>query len=757
MTQFEEYLQNGWALTPVRRGTKKPHLTGWQLQDNSIHSVNDAYKIEESAGLLLAHCDPPFMTLDVDDFLGAKKWLNKRGVDLAALLLADTVQISSGRSNRAKLLYTMDKPRLTHKIIEAAKTILEFRCADRNGGSVQDVLPPSIHPDTLQPYTWKGDWHCVPEAPSSLLAIWDEISSPPKRIQSLDVGVDVPACTADELRQTLSRLDPNPESQWWQVLAICTTTGLPGVKEIARKWSRGSTKHTDREFDQKWEHALSRANRDDNLSYGTLVWMARKHAPSLDTRPTELVTGNRLVQGFKECSRADYRNTDLGNVDRFTDVTKGNVRFVPALSQWIGWHTARWEAMPNAFEVGRYVARSIYAEAQQEVEDDKREKLIRWGLNSQQKPRLDAMISLAKQSHKVLLPDLSLDSSPKLLGVANGTVDLETGELLSPNRDRFITKSTGVTYDPQADCPRWKQFISEIMGGDVELIQFLHRLAGYALWGANPEQVVAILHGSGSNGKSTFVSVLQQVLGDYARQVDPTSLMARPGQSGGGPRDDLVRLYRARLAIAVESGEGDSLDEGLIKTVSGGDHIYARAMYAKQGIEFTPEFLLMLATNHKPVIKGTDYAIWRRLILIPFERSFKKDNRDRNLADQLNNERVGIIRWMVQGCMDWRVNGLSPPAKVRIATEEYRGEMDILGDWIEASCNEIQGAVTPTRDLYRNYKDWCESEGQRAFGNRWFGRNLANKGYTDKKTNGVRCRVGLQLNQVVQNYHFQGR
>jgi len=698
------------------------------------------------------------MTLDIDDFFEATAYLETKGIDLAQLIQRDeTVQINSGRPNRAKLLYYMDRTRLTRKIVPDGKTILEFRCAVRNGGSVQDVLPPSIHPDTLQPYTWKGDWHCVPEAPSSLLAIWDEISSPPKETQGVDACSDTKTCTADELRQTLSQLDPNPEEEWWRVLAVCATTGVPNAKEIAREWSKGSSKHLDTEFDTKWAHALSRANRDDNLSYRTLVWMARKHASSLDTLPAQLVTGNQLVQSFKKCSRADYRNTDLGNVDRFTDVTKGNVRFVPALSQWIGWDTTRWEAMPNAFEVGRYVARSIYAEAQQKVEDDKRMKLIIWGLNSQQKPRLDAMISLAKQSHNILLPDISLDASPKLLGVANGTVDLETGELLPPNRDRFITKSTGVDYDPQADCPRWTQFISEIMDGDVELIQFLHRLAGYALWGANPEQVVAILHGSGSNGKSTFVSALQQVLGDYVRQVDPTSLMTRRNQNGGGPRDDLVRLYRARLAVSVESGEGDSLDEGLIKTVSGGDHIYARAMYAKQGIEFTPEFLLMLATNHKPVIKGTDYAIWRRLILIPFERSFKKDHRDRNLADQLSNERVGILRWMVQGCMDWSINGLSPPAKVRVATEEYRGEMDILGDWIEACCSNNPDAVTPTRDLYRNYQDWCEAEGLRAFSNRWFGRNLANKGYADKKTNGVRCRVGLQLAQVVRNHHFQGR
>jgi len=272
-----EYLELGWTLTPVKRGTKQPFLKDWANPENAIRGTERTDKLNGAAGLLLAHCNPPLMTLDVDDFHGAAAWLEERDIDLAILLQAeDAVEIVSGRSNRAKLLYRMDRPRFTHKITQDGKTILEFRCADRNRGSVQDVLPPSIHPNTGQAYTWKGDWRCVPEAPRGLLTVWDEAVSPSKRLQGVDVHTGELACTADELRQTLAQLDPDPEEEWWRVLAICATTGLPEAKEIARQWSRGSTKHTDAEFDQKWEHALSRSDRGDSLNYATLVWMARK-------------------------------------------------------------------------------------------------------------------------------------------------------------------------------------------------------------------------------------------------------------------------------------------------------------------------------------------------------------------------------------------------------------------------------------------------------------------------------------------------
>ena len=271
-----EYLAFGWALTPLKCGTKQPFLKDWSKLGNAIQGADSDRELGSSAGLLLAHCDPPLMTLDVDDFQEGATWLEERGIDLVDLLQAeDAVQIVSGRPGRAKLLYRIDRPRSTYKITQDGKTILEFRCADRNGGSVQDVLPPSIHPDMGQPYAWKGDWRCVPEAPANLLSVWDDLISLPQPIQVSKVVSDSPVCTAGELRQALSRLDPDPEEEWWRVLAICATTGLPEAKEIARQWSTGSTKHTDVEFDQKWGHAASRADRVDNLNYRTLAWMAR--------------------------------------------------------------------------------------------------------------------------------------------------------------------------------------------------------------------------------------------------------------------------------------------------------------------------------------------------------------------------------------------------------------------------------------------------------------------------------------------------
>ena len=277
MTLFSEYLEHSWALTPIRNGSKRPLVKSWARPESAICGSENAHKLNGATGLLLNHCDPTLMTLDIDDFHGAEAWLNERGVDLVHLLQAgDAVQIDSGRPNRAKLLYHMDRPRFTHKVIQEGKTVLEFRCADRNGGSVQDVLPPSMHPETGEPYMWKGDWRFVPEVPASLLGVWDDLISPSHLIQRSKVAVDLPACTATELRQTLSRLDPDPEDQWWRVLAICATTGLPEAKEIARQWSKGSTKYIDAEFDQKWEHAMSRSDRADNLSYKSLAWMTRK-------------------------------------------------------------------------------------------------------------------------------------------------------------------------------------------------------------------------------------------------------------------------------------------------------------------------------------------------------------------------------------------------------------------------------------------------------------------------------------------------
>jgi putative DNA primase/helicase len=588
--------------------------------------------------------------------------------------------------------------------------------------------------------------NAIPDTAFALENIQEEIDHLVTRFgrQSETQILALPAqpVVAQRIHSALERIHPDCSYDDWITVGMALkSTHHEKAFDWFNNWSAWGDKYPGAAAcRRKWQSFATQGR----ITLGTLYWLAgRRQSFSMGTDYNEAL--DLILKGLLKFSTHRRLNTDVGNVERFIDITEGNARYVPGLNQWIAWQGRRWEAIPNAFEIARFVACSIHLEKGQVDDDEQRGKVIKWGMKSQEKSRMDAMVDLARQSKDILLPDGMLDASGHLLGVANGTIDLNTGELLSPERDRYITKSTSVSYDPEAPCPRWEQFINEIMDGDVGLAAFLQRLAGYALWGGNPEQVVTILHGTGSNGKSTFVSTLQQVLGDYARQIDPTSLMAHKYGSAGAPRDDLVRLYRARLAVSVESGESDTLDEGLIKMVSGGDVIYARGVYAKRGIEFVPEFLLMLATNHKPVIRGTDYAIWRRLILVLFERAFKEQERDRHLAETLAHELPGILRWMVAGCIAWRAQGLDAPAKVRLATQEYRSEMDILGDWIEACCVVDPGVTTPMADLYRSYSDWCESEGSRAFSNRRFGRNLGNKGYQNTKQTGQRCRVGLRL------------
>ena len=273
----DQYLQHGFALTPLRPHTKVPLLPNWSDRQNAITTSADLDKSVTSAGLLLAYCSPPLMTLDIDDFEPASAWLDQRGVDISRLLIdSNSVQIVSGVSNHAKLLYRLDRPRPTHQVQSNGRVILEFRCSTRDNGSVQDVVPPSIHPKTGTPYRWSGDWRAIPTVPETLINLWDELTrNGPGQPNSVPICSN-PACTAAGLRETLRYLDPNPEPQWWRVIAAAASTGTPEAKNIAREWSRGSPKHTDAKFEKKWNNALARVEREPRIGFGTLKRMARE-------------------------------------------------------------------------------------------------------------------------------------------------------------------------------------------------------------------------------------------------------------------------------------------------------------------------------------------------------------------------------------------------------------------------------------------------------------------------------------------------
>ena len=208
-------------------------------------------------------------------------------------------------------------------------------------------------------------------------------------------------------------------------------------------------------------------------------------------------------------------------------------------------------------------------------------------------------------------------------------------------------------YDPQAQGHRLEGFLAEIFQGNQDLIRFVRQYLGYCLTGSTQEQCFTIFYGSGANGKSTLCKTIQRILGDYASQSPIETFLVK---HGSGIPNDVARLHSARAVFAGESEDGQRLAESLVKQVTGGDLMAARFLH-REFFEFEPRFKLILSTNHKPSIRGTDQAIWRRIRLVPFDVTFPPEQQDKRLPDALWQERDGIFAWMVRGLHDWLANG----------------------------------------------------------------------------------------------------
>ncbi len=352
------------------------------------------------------------------------------------------------------------------------------------------------------------------------------------------------------------------------------------------------------------------------------------------------------------------------------------------------------------------------------------------------------------QSELPIRPE-EFDRDDLLLNVENGTLDLQSLTLREHRREDRITKLAPVRLEPAATCTHWLAFLERIYGGDRELIEFVQRAAGYSLTGETGEQVLFLLHGSGANGKSTLLETLLAMLGDYARPTEFRTLLSR--ENSEAVRNDLAALCGLRMVTAVEVGRGKRLDEATVKQLTGGDTITARKLY-QEFFDFRPRHKLWLAANVKPEIRGTDEAIWRRVLLIPHEVTIPPDERDRGLPSKLRDELPGILNWAIEGLRAWRANGLAPPERVRAATAEYREEMDILGDFIAAKCVLDAKAYAPTGALYTDYESWCRDNGEDAVKKRTFSILLKERGFHDdiKLIGDKKQRVKLGLRLLVQ-------
>jgi len=317
-----------------------------------------------------------------------------------------------------------------------------------------------------------------------------------------------------------------------------------------------------------------------------------------------------------------------------------------------------------------------------------------------------------------------------ILNVLNGTLDLRAGHLRPHQREDLITKLVQAGYDPAATCSRWEAFLDRIMAGNQNLIDFLRRAVGYSLTGSIREQVLFMMYGTGANGKSTFLELIRALLGDYAQQADFNTFLLRHYE---GPRNDLARLMSARFVAATEAESGRPLAEVVVKQLTGGDTIAARFL-RQEFFEYKPQFKLWLAANHKPVVRGTDNAIWRRIKLIPFTVTIPEPEQDRSLSSKLKEELSGILAWAVGGCLEWQEHGLGEPEEVRAATAAYRDDMDILAEFLSECCIVHPGAKVKASALYKAYTQWCQKCGEKEVKQRTFGMRLSERGVERQRT-----------------------
>ncbi|HEY1656222.1 MAG TPA: phage/plasmid primase, P4 family [Candidatus Tumulicola sp.] len=423
-----------------------------------------------------------------------------------------------------------------------------------------------------------------------------------------------------------------------------------------------------------------------------------------------------------------------------------HLRYCTAAGGWHIWDGQRWTRDDNGAVVRLAEARvdRIIDSASSEPDLKERQRRLNLAMALRKRRGIENVIALAACENDIAVgKPTAFDADPWLLNAANGTIDLRTGQLRPHFSGDLLTKLVPIAFDTVARCDRWEAFLREIFAGNTATIDYLQRAVGYSLTGANLEQVFFVLHGSGANGKTTFLATLVAITGEYGLNARPETFV---GRRDNAATNDLARLRGARFVSSSEIAEGKPLDEAFVKAATGGDIISARFLYGEY-FEFEPVFKLWLGTNHKPVIRGVDEGIWRRVRLIPFEQRFDGDRCDPDLRAKLDGELPGILAWAVRGCLAWQERGLRAPETVTKATAAYRTEMDAFGAFLDEQCVVDPKAVASAGDLLSAYRSWAEAAGEKPLTQRWLGLRLEDRGFRKKRNHAGRvvwCGIGLQ-------------
>jgi putative DNA primase/helicase len=452
----------------------------------------------------------------------------------------------------------------------------------------------------------------------------------------------------------------------------------------------------------------------------------------LAPRPGEARTQSSETSADEQPAQAPLLSDDALAL-MFTEAHRGTLRFTAELGHWHQWTGARWERdiTLHVYDRIRQVCRAAVADCTKER--------VAGQVASAKTVAAVERLARADRAHAATVAEW--DAHEWLLNTPGGVLDLRTGDLQPARPDLYLTKCTAVT--PGGDAPTWRRFVDWATGGDTDLADFLQRVAGYALTGSTREHALFFLHGTGGNGKSTFLGTLTEILGDYAVTSPVDTFTASNGERHP---TELAMLRGARLVQSQETEEGRRWAESKLKALTGGDPIAARFMRG-DFFRFRPEFKLIIAGNHRPHLRSVDEAIRRRFHMVPFAQRISDARRDEELPEKLRREWPGILQWAVDGCQWWLEVGLRPPESVRAETEQYLEAEDSFAAWLEETCDVRSTYSATAADLFASWSAWAERAGEHPGSMKRFSQNLQNRGFAPFRSGhgNVRSFRGLTL------------
>lgn len=741
----QNYIARGWAPIPVPFRQKKAVIAEWQklrIDDSNVEQYFNGRP--SNVGILVGEPSGWIIDIDLDHPLA---------VAMAPDYLPPTASRFGRQSNQnSHWIYRVTAPAKTVQFEVQIEKNKRKKTVEYRSTGCQTVFPGSVHPSG-EVIEWDEDGEPLELAPDELLACVRNLAE----AVALALGLPLKGETAptppvtltrqrvaagrtsvlDRCIKYLAKVPPGIAGQGghnatFYAACLCIRFGLNEAEAMQAMESfnaRCQPPWSSKELEHKLKDARVKV-ADENM-VGVMI----------KDRPASPAPVRRLHDG-DTASPERYNLTDAGNAARFAREWRHLLLFDATSRRWRTYDGKRWaiDERDVATKCAKKTARAMFREATSGVNTNS--QLAKWALKSESRDRLAAMIALAKSEDGMTIVADQWDSDPWAFNCGNGTVNLRTGQLQPHNPDDLLTHLSPVEFEATADAPQFSRFLNQTFNGDAALSAYVLRLLGYSLCASRTEHILAVMYGTGANGKTTLLDAVGHVMGTYFDQAAPDLLTDRKG--GDEHPTATADLRGKRLVICSESEKNRRLKVATVKRLTGDSTIKGRFMKCDY-ISFTRTFVLLLVTNNRPKVDEDSEAVWRRLREVPFTVTIPPEQRDRQLGEKLKSEASGILRLLVDGCLAWQRNGLGEAEAITKATSAYREDSDSLGDFLSECCLIAPNAWAASETLRRTYERFCSERGDRPIAGREFADCLKRHGCEPSRRHAGRGWAGIGL------------